>query len=264
MERGKVNIHNLKLCFSTLPCMDYTPEQLKEVCEKYGMSGVEVRYSENGFVYSREMNIVNVGTSLCFLGYDEGRILEGKKILDEIAETNIRAIRVFLGNFAVYFTTSKKEVDYSGIVCALQELADYTEKEIWVETHNEFARGRVLQMLLKDVNRENVKIIWDIMHPWEDGEKPSETIGYIGDKIAHVHIKDGKRSDDPLKHDLDYTLLGEGELPVKEIITTLLANGYTGYFSLEWESLWRKEIQNYFDNVGDVLKMYRNYLEMIL
>ena len=158
---------------------------------------------------------------------------------------------------------AKKEVDYSGIVRALQELADYTEKEIWIETHNEFATGRVLKMLLEDVNRKNVKIIWDIIHPWEDGEKPSETIEYIGDKIAHVHIKDGKRSANPLKHDLDYTLLGEGELPIKEIITTLVANGYTGYFSLEWESLWRNEIQNCFDNVGDVLKMYRNYLEKI-
>ena len=89
-------------------------------------------------------------------------------------------------------------------------------------------------------------------------------IAYIGDKIAHVHIKDGKRSENPLKHDLDYTVLGEGEIPIKEIITTLVANGYTGYFSLEWESLWRNEIQDCFDNVGDVLKMYRDYLEKIL
>ena len=149
MERDTIGIQNLKLCFSTLPCMDYTAEQLKEVCEQYEMSGVEVRYYDNGFVYSRDLNIVDVGTSICFLGYDESRILEGKKILDEIADTNIKAIRVFLGNFAVYFTIAKKEVDYSGIVHALQELADYTEKEIWIETHNEFARGRVLKMLLE-------------------------------------------------------------------------------------------------------------------
>lgn len=264
MEREAIDMEKLKLCFSTLPCMDYTAAQLKETCEQYGMSGVEVRYSDNGFVYSQDLNVVDIGTSICLLGYDKNRIMEGKKILDEIAETNIRAIRVFLGNFAVYFTMAKKEVDYSGIVRALQELADYTEKEIWIETHNEFARGRVLKMLLEDVNRKNVKIIWDIIHPWEDGEKPSETIAHIGDKIAHVHIKDGKRSVNPLKHDLDYTVLGEGELPIKEIITTLVESGYTGYFSLEWESLWRNEIQNCFDNVGDVLKMYRNYLERIL
>ena len=52
MERGTIDMEKLKLCFSTLPCMDYTAEQLKETCEQYGMSGVEVRYSDNGFVYS--------------------------------------------------------------------------------------------------------------------------------------------------------------------------------------------------------------------
>ena len=250
----------MKLCFSTLPCLDYTAEQLKELCEKYNIDGVEVRVTKNGFPYAPDLNVVDIGTGICLLGYEEEKVAEAKHILNEIADKPIRAIRVFLGNFAVYYNAEKKEVHYDGIVKALQELADYTDKEIWIETHNEFAKGSVLSLLLEDIGRANVKIIWDIIHPWEDGEKTEETIAYLGNRIAHVHIKDGKRSADPLKHDFDYTKLGEGELPIRKIIKLLLDNGYQGYFSLEWESIWRDEIKNCFANVEDALQMYKTYL----
>lgn len=33
-------------------------------------------------------------------------------------------------------------------------------------------------------------------------------------------------------------LIGEGVIPIKEIVKTLESDGYSGYMSLEWEKKW--------------------------
>lgn len=254
-------MNGFKLCFSTLPCMDYDSKQLAKLCEDFNIQGVEVRQKDNGdFVKGNEINIVDLGTGICLLGYDVEKIDSAKKILADIENTDISAIRIFLGNFAVMKTYAKNAVDYEGIVEAITEMADSTQKEIWIETHNEFATGRVLKMLLNDINRDNVKVIWDIIHPIEDFEQPEETWEYIGNKIAHVHIKDGKRSDNPLKHDYEYTPLGEGELPIKEILELLKEKKFNGYISLEWESVWREELKKYDNRIETVLKQFTDFI----
>ena len=37
--------------------------------------------------------------------------------------------------------------------------------------------------------------------------------------------------------------MGEGEVRVREIIGLLVAGGYTGYLSLEWEKYWHPDIE---------------------
>ena len=94
----------------------------------------------------------------------------------------------------------KPEPDYSGIIKALKEICDYANEknvEIWVETHNEFATGKVLKPLIEDVGKSNLKIIWDVIHPIEDGESIEETWSEVGKSIAHIHIKDGINRHDP-------------------------------------------------------------------
>ncbi len=254
-------MNKIKLCFSTLPCMTADAKKLKSLCEEFGIDGVEVRQAEDGtFCYDESLNVVDIGTGICFLGYNKKEIDRAKHILKEISVTKIKAIRIFLGNFAVMKTYAKKEIDYDGIVNAVKELADSTEKEIWIETHNEFSTGRVLKKLLCDIDRKNVKVIWDIIHPIEDFEKPAQTWKYIGDKIAHVHLKDGKRDADPLKHDYQYTPLGEGELPIKEILKILRDNEYNGYVSLEWENVWRKELQCFDNKIENILRKFVDFI----
>ena len=256
-----MNKTGFKLCFSTLPCMDYTSEQLKKLCDDFKFDGVEVRLTEStDFNFVDGLNVVDIGTSVNFKRYDEAQIKSAKEILDKIKDTDIKAIRVFLGNFAVMTTYAKEELSYDGIVKALQEISDYTDKEIWVETHNEFSSGRVLKKLMEDTDRENVKIIWDIIHPVEEFETPEETWEYIGKKVAHVHVKDGKRSENPFKHEYDYTALGEGALPIKEIFCILKKNNYDGYISLEWENAWRPELRKYSMDINDILSGFIEFV----
>jgi fatty-acyl-CoA synthase len=38
-------------------------------------------------------------------------------------------------------------------------------------------------------------------------------------------------------------LLGEGEVPVREMLGLLAAGGYPGWISVEWEKRWHPEIE---------------------
>ena len=248
-----------KTCFSTLPCPRCSMKELKALCDKFLIDGVEIRLEDDAVIPSVTdgVNVVSFGSGVCLLSYEEEKIKRAKNILDKIADTDVKAIRLFLGNFAVMKDSPRAALSYDGIVSALKELCDYTKKEIWIETHNEFATGKVLSKLLLDVNRENIKIIWDVIHPIEDGETPEETWDYIGKSIAHVHFKDGKKSENQNKHDYDYTILGEGELPLNEILKLLQKEGFDGYIFLEWENRWREELRVYTDDIEDILQMFK-------
>jgi sugar phosphate isomerase/epimerase len=50
-----------------------------------------------------------------------------------------------------------------------------------------------------------------------------------------VHIKDARR-------DGNLTLLGEGDVPVRSCVEALVAEGYSGWFSVEWEKRWHPEL----------------------
>ena len=250
----------MKLAFSTLICPDGTAAELRSLCENFGIDGVELRTSDETVPELNGLNITDIASSFCLLGYDEDLLLKMKGVLVCIERAGIGAIRVFLGNFRRRHDDPAREIDYDGIVRMLRELCDSTGCEIWVETHNEFATGRVLKKLMEDVDRSNIKIIWDIMHPYEDGELPEETYSYIGKYIAHVHIKDGRRKEDPVWHDFEYTPLGEGEVPIREITALLEKNGYNGYYSLEWENMWRGELKQLGWSVEDILTRFTDYM----
>ncbi len=251
-----------KLCFSTLACMDCDAKKLKELCDKFGLDAVEIRQKKDGsFVYDEKLNITDIGTGVCLKGYDKNQISAAKEVLEKIKDTSVKAIRIFLGNFAVMKNEKKDKLDYDGIVMAVREIADSTKKQIWIESHNEFSTGEVLKKLLCDVKRDNVFVIWDVMHPFEDGEPVRKTWEYIGKYVAHVHIKDGKKSCDIQKHDFDYTDFGEGEVPVREVLEILKENNYNAYISAEWEGASRKELENCDNRIESVLERFVNFIK---
>lgn len=250
----------MKLAFSTLPVQAFSAEQLSDLCERHGMTA-EIRCNRDGtFTYAKGLPISNIGSSICLFGYDAGQMEKAKAQIASVHEKGVRAIRIFIGNFRRRHTDPARPLDREGIVRAIQELCDIGP-EIWLETHNEYATGKAILPLLQEVNRKNFGVIWDIMHPLEDGESVAETYALIGHAIRHVHIKDGKPSTDPDAHDWVYTKLGEGVVPMGEIIKCLEDGGYTGYYSLEWESMWRAELVGVYEDPDVLLSDYQTYME---
>ena len=270
----------LKKSFSTVGCMGLTYDQIISLCKKHCMEGIEIRMDNDDTVCGckseeelRELKqamseskikITNLGSSVCFMGYEKEKLQNVFKAIDIASIVECNAVRIFLGNFSRKVNPDLPNPDYNGIVEALGECCDYAKKhnsQIWVETHNEFATGKTLSKLVSDVNSPHLGIIWDIIHPIEDGESIQETWNYIGDHVSHIHIKDGKKRLDKEWHDYEYTCLGEGELPIESIINLAEKNGYKGFYSLEWESLWREELKLLDISFDNVLEQYAGFMK---
>ena len=268
----------MKRSFSTISCQDLGYKEVADYAKEAGLQAIEVRlHSGNKFfdlpveeipealAYFEEKQIIitNLGASIVITDYKPTTIDAAKKCVDLASMTKAKGIRVFLGPFIKRFSEVSNH-NYEGIVESLKEICLYAKEckvEIWVETHNAFSTGAVLQKLIEDVNYDNLKIIWDIIHPYEFGESPEETLKYLCDKIAHVHIKDGVKKEDPDQLIFRYTKLGEGELPIAEIVSLLEKAGYNGFYSLEWENAWKEEIRTTFGSLPEILAHFNSFMD---
>ncbi|WP_127490698.1 sugar phosphate isomerase/epimerase family protein [Paenibacillus glycanilyticus] len=276
----------MKLSFSTLPCEGWSVEQLIESCKKYGFTGIELKEDARYVVTIdsteeelrraaekfRKAGIIvtNIGTRVIFNGVESNgaeRLAELKRNIELAQALDAKGVRVMLGNYLRFKDAGEQPIKRQQIVRYLREGCDYASErgvEVWIETHNEFSTGQVLRQLLNEIDRDNCHIIYDIIHPFEFGEAPEETVRLFGRNCAHIHMKDGVPFEDPRIHEWKYTLIGEGALPLRSIVETLEANGYDGYYSLEWEPKWRPELQQLNLDVNDVLASYSSIMKSMI
>ncbi|MBP5209803.1 MAG: sugar phosphate isomerase/epimerase [Clostridia bacterium] len=253
----------MKLAFSTLPVQALDADKLADLADRHDMA-VEPRAASDGtFPVSARLCVTDVGSGICLRGFDEAQISDARAFLERVRDAGLPAVRVFLGNFRMKWEMPARPLDEEGCVRAVRALCE-VGPAIWIETHNEYATAASLVPFLKKVDRPNVGVIWDVIHPIEDGETPAETWGQLKPWIRHLHIKDGIPHPDPDYHDWYYTRLGEGRLPVGEIVRMLLSDGYDGYFSLEWESAWRPELAGLCDDPDALLADYARYMDRLV
>ena len=75
----------------------------------------------------------------------------------------------------------------------------------------------------------------------------------------YVQVKDAVR----LPGDDQWQLvpLGEGEVPVRELVGLLPAAGYDGWVSLEFEKKWHPELAPPEESLGPQAKLLREWLQ---
>lgn len=103
-----------------------------------------------------------------------------------------------------------------------------------LETHDAFSTGATVAALLAEADHPAVFSLWDLHHPYRQGEAPAETLAHLLPTLRHVHIKDSR--------DGVYTLPDEGDVPLAAMLADLRAHGYDGVVSVEWEKRWHPEL----------------------
>ena len=270
----------MKMAVSTVACMDASWQDVLSCAVQARMDAVEIRLNDDGSVFGladvgiTEMArayhdsgvaISDLGTSVRFSEYDEKALERAERAIILAEKTGATAIRVFPGSFVKRFSAEATH-DIDGMARFLREASAVAEKhsvEIWIETHNEFSTGKSLRCLLDKTDCANVKVIWDLIHPYEYGERPEDTIRLLNGAIAHVHVKDGKKATDADCIDYIYTKLGEGEIPLSSMFDLLKSAGYDGYYSLEWEKEWRPEIRSIYGSTQALLTDWNAYLSRV-
>ncbi len=107
-----------------------------------------------------------------------------------------------------------------------------------IKTSGIFADTARLRSLLESYASDWLGALWDMHHPYRDfDESPDTTIKNLGTYVRHVHLRD---SDDGHT----YNLIGEGNLPVADMIRALASINYDGFISLEWKPEWMEDLQD--------------------
>ncbi|MFW5856153.1 MAG: sugar phosphate isomerase/epimerase family protein [Bacillota bacterium] len=254
----------MKLAFTTLGCPDWDLETIINNAAKYGYDGVDFRgyqgemdiyrlseFSSNSQdTYARfkdaGLEVPCFSSSVRFYSEDKKQVnnfCEEIKHYTELCHIfKADYIRIFGGK--IKEERSRKdaiEMARENLFKLVQPLEN-TEIKLLVETHDDWVDSNYLLEVIKEFNRENVGVLWDIHHPYRYAdESPATTWSIFGDRIEYTHWKDSYLLDKSTS-DNQLCLMGEGDLPLKEFYQVLKDNNYNGYLTLEWEKKWHPEI----------------------
>lgn len=127
--------------------------------------------------------------------------------------------------------------DYSDIVAVTRKLCDHCAANgqyLHLETGQETADG--LLEFIKQVDRENLKINFDPANMILYGTgQPIEALRAVGKHVRSVHCKDGTWSDKPGETWGAEVPLGQGDVNIRDYLTTLKEIGYDGPLTIERE-----------------------------
>ena len=106
-----------------------------------------------------------------------------------------------------------------------------------IKTKGIYANTERLRNLLDSFACDELAALWDMHHPYRDAhENPDTTIRNLGAYVRHVHLRDSN-------DDGTYNLIGEGTLPVKDMMSALSSIDYNGFISLMWKPEWMEDLQ---------------------
>ena len=247
----------LPIAFSTLAFTDRKLEEAISLGAALGYAGVELRVIDGKLFDSSlsaadrirvkqstsaaRLPIVAVGSSVVLTSDNPGPELH--RMLALTNEWESPFMRVYGGQLSEDAETRWKQMESAAKV--VEEAIPVAERfgvVMPIETHDGFSASSVAAELQAKVPSKWFGAIWDSLHPHRMGETPAQVYKNIGARTHHVHIKDGRRS---AAHKGGWQLvpLGEGEVPVQEVISQLVAGGYKGFLTVEWEKYWHPEIE---------------------
>jgi len=249
------------LAFTTLGCPDWSFQQIADFAAANGYKGIELRGLKRQidltkckeFTQDREatlkimkekkLQFVDLGSSST-LHFPEGeerekQLADGRAFIDLAQQLNCPNVRVYPNLFP---KDRDKNVTIALIAKGLSELGNYAKGKnvkVLMETHGDAVWTEDLEKIMQAAALPNVGLVWDPCNMWTiTKESPTLMYQQLKKYIYHTHIKDAKM----INNKPQYTLLGQGEVPIFEAIDLLVKDGYKGYFSFEWEKLWHPEL----------------------
>lgn len=249
----------MKFSFSTKGWHRNSFEEFCDIAVDLGFRGIELHNIHNRLftdrdgafhdhaaaatrrkLFEKKLEIPCLDT-VCDLSDGSGR----EECLEEIRACLTIAANLRIPNVRV---RAKMTDDPDGAQKAVREVLDEVLPEaesigvtLLVETGGLYAKTSRLSELLEAYASDNLGALWHISAAFFDGgETPEQIIRNLGAYVRHVHISDGVKTADGIS----YCLVGEGEIPVSEIMLALRSVNYDGYLSLVWDPAWCPELDD--------------------
>ncbi len=259
----------MKLSFSTKGWHGHTFDEFCDIAKELRFSGIELHNVKNRLftdkesaftdyrsavtlrkLYEKALHIPCID-SLCDPA-DKGT---HKEALEELRECIRIASNLHIPGIRMY-ASEHGEDDVKTVEEFLTQILPEAEAAgvtLLFETRGLFADTGKLRDMLEDFACDSLAALWDMYSPYFiAGEKPEKTIENLGAYVKHIHIKDAVRT----QNGIDYCLMGEGELPIGDMIAALRSVNYDGFISLEWSPEWCPEI----DDIEIILSQFESYM----
>ncbi len=120
-------------------------------------------------------------------------------------------------------------------------LAQISERPVTVlvETAGAYADTAYLRDLLNRYSDDRLCALWDMYSTFVEAKEDAEqTITNLGAYVKHVHLHDFRTEEGRVLPEL----IGEGELPLEEMMNALRSVNYDGFISIDWNPDWAPEI----------------------
>lgn len=267
----------MKISFSTLGCPGFEWSDIYSIAKDFGFDGIEIRgmgkdifegvtnpFSpdriEKTVSQLKKMHLfIPCLTTGCVLKYVDqwdrirAEIIDYIDLAKKIGAPYIR----LLGDRD---TRVEGEVDDELVLEHLRDVIPYAESAgivLLVETNGVYADTKRLRDLLVKTESDTVAALWDMHHPYRFmNESPETTVQNLGVYIKHVHTKDSCIANGRVI----YKMMGEGDMPIEEMINALRSVNYEGFVSLEWVKAYMPELMS----AGIVFPHFANYMQQFL
>ena len=121
---------------------------------------------------------------------------------------------------------------------ALLPMAEKQDVTLLLKTSGIYADTGRLRKMMDEFACDQLAALWDVHHPYRDfGESGDATIKNLGNYVRHVHLRDSNE-------DGQYELIGEGTMPIDDMMRALSSVNYDGFISLEWKPEWMEDLQD--------------------
>ena len=246
-----------RVAFSTLAFPDATLASAGSLGRRWGYAGVELRLIDGELIDPSmpaaerarvkralvDLPVVAVDSSIRLTDDEPGPAL--RHFLELASDLQAPLVRVFGGVLSVPGSISgPARLDRLRAAARVLESSVPAARRlgvaIGVETHDDFSASSVVAELLAMADPEWVGAVWDSHHPHRMGEAPADVYANLGRRILLAQVKDARRGDDG---DWQLVLLGQGQVPVRQMLRLLAVGGYQNWVSVEWEKRWHPEIE---------------------
>lgn len=253
----------MKLAFSTLACPQWSMKQIIDNAIRLGYQGIELHILD-GEELDPVCDAAKIrraveqsrarGIEICALDtpctFNHAVLATRFEYVDRLRhwiclahDLHVPIVRVFGGAPVMPSYPPRSTIERRVVEALCQVVLEAEEAVVTValETHDVFGSAHSVASVLKQVRSPFIGAVWNSQHPYCSGESVEEVCHLLGEDIALVHVKDARR----INHYGERwhaTLLGEGELPVREQLYALQQIGYQGYISVKWGKKWHPEL----------------------
>ena len=151
----------------------------------------------------------------------------------------------------------KTDENFDFITKMLEEIVPLAEDKnvvVLIETKGMFSDTAVLRDILENFASDSLAALWNVGAAYQTaGEKPDTVIKNLGAYVKHVQLSDCRKEND----EVVYCLIGEGELPIKDVMLALRSVNYDGFISLVWDPEWLIEL----DDMEIIFSHFVNFMK---